>query len=524
MKKKRMILATIFAVLALLGGIWLKSRYVLFRWQLLPRAAAVLDLREENLDRKDFEHLGEKLPDCAILWSVPLQGQRVSSEEESLRITSLPDEDLALMDCFPKLNMVDASGCEDYENLLRFAAAHPGVQLRYQVSFGDSIVENTAQTLTLTDPVAEELQQKLQWLPELKTLSLSGNLPEPEALMELRNTYPHKNIQWSISFDGKTFNSSDRILQLGDLPISPEEIREMIRWLPALETVDLTGTALTDEDVMALADDYKDCFFLWEMTFGQKKIPTDTVELDISGEIQESTGLIESRLPYFPNMEKVIMSHCGLDDETMDALNKRYEDIRFVWTVMIGDIEVRTDETYFYPIKNDRNAVVRSEDMYPLRYCTDMICIDVGHMWYVNECEWAAYMPNLRYLVIAYTSVSDLTPLSGLKNLAYLEIFHSRVTDYSPLIGCTGLEDINLSMTYGDYRPLLQMPWLKNVWWAGVAGTVTMPCSGAHIALPEALPDTQWRFYEKYAANRSGWRQLPNYYAMRDLMDMFYLR
>ena len=113
-----MILTAIFAVLALLGGIWLRSRYVLFRWQLLPRDAAMLDLREENLDREDFEHLGEKLPDCTILWSVPLQGQRVASEETNLRITSLSDEDLALMDCFPKLNMVDASSCEDYENIL----------------------------------------------------------------------------------------------------------------------------------------------------------------------------------------------------------------------------------------------------------------------------------------------------------------------------------------------------------------------------------------------------------------------
>jgi len=259
------------------------------------------------------------------------------------------------------------------------------------------------------------------------------------------------------------------------------------------------------------------------MTIGSRKIPTDAREMDISGEIQESTAFLESRLPYFPRLERVIMSHCGLDDETMDALNRRYEDIRFVWTVKIGNMDVRTDETWFYPVKVDRNAVVDSGDLYPLRYCTDMVCIDVGHMWGVNECSWAAFMPNLKYLVLAYTSVADLSPLSGLENLVFLEIFHTPVKDYSPLTGCTGLEDLNLSMTTGDYRPLLEMPWLKNVWWHGIAGSYGLPCSGAHEILPEALPEINWHFHGKYAAYKSGWRKLPNYYAMRDYLGLFYL-
>ena len=123
------------------------------------------------------------------------------------------------------------------------------------------------------------------------------------------------------------------------------------------------------------------------MTLGSKKFSTDVAEIDISRENQESTAFIESRLPYFPNLEKVIMSHCGLDNETMDDLNRRYADIRFVWTVKIKYQDVRTDETWFYPVKLDRSAVVESKDLVDLRYCTDMVCIDVGHMWGVKDCE-----------------------------------------------------------------------------------------------------------------------------------------
>lgn len=524
MKKKLAAVLAGLAVLVLLGGKWLTDRYLIFHWQLLPRDAEVLDLREETLDFTEYEQLQEKLPHCRILWNVPFQGGLQSSAEEVLYIDSLEEADLPVLKYFPELKALDASGCTDYENLLRLAEEYPALQLTYQVSLGKEAVDNHTRSLVLEDPSVEELMQKLHWLPALENLTLTGTLPEPETLARLQQAYPGREILWEIPLGEGTVRSDAENLDLREHSLSAEDVTELLRWLPNVKTVNLTGSALTDEALMALADVHEGRFFLWEMTMGSKKIPTDAVEIDISGEIQESTAFIESRLPYFPNVEKVIMSHCGLDNETMDALNGRYEDIRFVWTVKIRYQNVRTDETWFYPVKLDRSAVVDSKDLYPLRYCTDMVCIDVGHMWGVNECEWAAFMPNLRYLVLAYTSVEDLTPLSGLKNLVFLEIFHTPVKDYSPLIGCTGLEDLNLSMTTGDYRPLMEMPWLKNVRWAGIAGSRGLPCSGAHEVLPAALPDVNWNFYGKYAAYKSDWRQLPNYYAMRDYLGMFYLR
>jgi len=516
-------LAAGLVLLAVLSGLWVTNRYYVFRWRLLPRDAAVLDLQEEALTAADYHRLREALPGCRILWKIPFQGQLLSSEEETLTITALTEEDLSLLDCFTELKTLDASGCEDYETLLRFAAAHPQVQLRYRVVLGGDTFENDARDIRVADPDVQELREKLPWLPALETLTLTGTLPEPEELEELGQAYPQVELRWEISLGEEVLLSTAEQLDLRGSTLSGEAVKSLLRWLPEVRTVDLTGSTLTDEEGMDLADAYEECFFLWEMTIGSRKIPTDAREMDISGEIQESTAFLESRLPYFPRLERVIMSHCGLDDETMDALNRRYEDIRFVWTVKIGNMDVRTDETWFYPVKVDRNAVVDSGDLYPLRYCTDMVCIDVGHMWGVNECSWAAFMPNLKYLVLAYTSVADLSPLSGLENLVFLEIFHTPVKDYSPLTGCTGLEDLNLSMTTGDYRPLLEMPWLKNVWWHGIAGSYGLPCSGAHEILPEALPEINWHFHGKYAAYKSGWRKLPNYYAMRDYLGMFYL-
>ena len=101
----------------------------------------------------------------------------------------------------------------------------------------------------------------------------------------------------------------------------------------------------------------------------------------------------------------------------------------------------------------------------------------------------------------------------SLKNLAFLEIFTTNITDYSPLLGCTGLEDLNLGNTYGDPAPITQMTWLKNLW---------MIFRKEGYFLSQALPDTRV-VSGGTATVDSGWRDLPNYFAMRDALKMYYM-
>ena len=144
-----------------------------------------------------------------------------------------------------------------------------------------------------------------------------------------------------------------------------------------------------------------------------------------------------------------------------------------------------------------------------------MICVDIGHMDRVTNCEWAAFMPNLKYLILAQTSIRDLTPLSGLKNLVFLELFQSTVKDYTPLLGCTGLEDLNLSYTFGDPAPIYEMTWLKRLWWGGCWWE-------ARNELPTVHPNTEMEFFE-VSSTGGTWREGQHYYDMRDLIGMDYM-
>ncbi len=525
MNKKRIFLCSACFFLVLAGAaakcfldrnIWAGSRFY-------PRSAAVLDLREEKLSLSDYRKLQNQLPDCEILWSVPFQGSVYSDETEYLRIDTLTQEDCSVLAYFPKLSHLDATNCEDFPQLLAFQASRPDCKVTYQVTIGEQSYSNDTAVLRLENAAARELEEKLPWLPLVREVWFTGQLPSGQALDRLQETFPEVSFLLEIPLGDTVLKSNAETLDLSDRDLDKEALMELLDCFPNIKYVDIRGCRLTDREMMELADCYSQCFFLWDMTFGEKTLTTDARELDLSGQVLEGTQELEELLPYFPNLEKVVMCHCGLDDETMDALDKRYANIRFVWSVLIKDVYVRTDATWFYPFKYYRNMVVDDEDLYPLRYCVDMEAIDIGHMTTVTNCEWVRFMPNLKYLIIVETAITDISPLAQLKNLVFLEIFTTNITDYTPLLECTSLEDLNLGKTYGDPAPIAQMTWLKNLWWSGVQGTVGNPASRAPEILREALPNTRMKFNLNNPNVENGWRQLDNYYAMRDLMDVFYL-
>ena len=247
-----------------------------------------------------------------------------------------------------------------------------------------------------------------------------------------------------------------------------------------------------------------------EILFGDRSFLSDAEEIDLSGMEIESAAWVEERIRDMPKLQKVIMCDCGLGDEEMDGLNRRYNGIRFVWTVRIGNISVRTDTNYFAPVVTGDHVTER--DMGPLKYCTDVVAIDLGHMA-VYTCDWAEQMPNLQYLILADTGVSDISPLASCKNLIFLELFLTAVRDYSPLLSCTKLEDLNLCYSYGSAEPVKQMTWLKRLWWDGNPYETK--------GLEAYLPDTECNFSSGSSTGGS-WRLGERYKEQRDILGMPY--
>ena len=77
------------------------------------------------------------------------------------------------------------------------------------------------------------------------------------------------------------------------------------------------------------------------------------------------------------------------------------------------------------------------------------------------------------------------------------------------------MEDLNISRTFADPEPISQMTWLKNLWCMERGGAVTYKWT-------QDLPDTHVVGGDHDAIS-FGWRKLPNYYKMRDALDMYYM-
>lgn len=509
------------AVLLTVGIGWYlnANRYVTVDGVRYARHGAVLDVRGDGLSPQQYVRLQAALPEREVLWELPFQGKTFPLDTRELKISYLSETDVALLDWLQELETVDALDCWDLEELLLLQERRPECDVRYKVRLGNRLIESNTEEVTLTNADGAELETKLRALPELKTVYLEGTMPEN--LDALKAAYPEIQFLGDVEYAGMHWDWTTEALDFSQVGISEAAVADaLLMQLPNVQFVDMRNCEISQEDMKQLVQKHPDVQFLWEMDVFGQTISTDAEEIDISGIPMESTAQAEELLKYFYNVKKIIMCDCELDNETMDALNRKYENVKFVWNVQVGWRKLRTDIDWFMPWK--LALIATTEDMYNLRYCTDVVWVDIGHM-NVENCEWAAFMPNLKYLLMGDTPITDITPLAGLKNLVFLEIFKTKVTDYSPLLTCTGLEDLNLGYTYGDPEPISQMTWLKNLWWHRPTPPWGGPESELRLHLADYLPNATVNVRYTNSSTDEGWRELPNYFAMRDYLKLSHM-
>lgn len=478
----------------------------------------VLDLRDAQASPEQYEAIAALLPQCRILWDLPFQGQWLPRSTRELTLHSLTLEELPLLDYLDRLYLVDGRDCPDYEALYALQQRRPECRVYYSVDLDGHSYDCAATELVLHSTREEDLTGKLRCLPRLERVRFTGSLPDRKAVRSLEEEFPQTAFSWELTWNGLLLDSSLQELDLSGSGIdSAAELDALLRWFPRLQRLYLDATTLPQEALLALERGYPGLTIYWDLTVASLNVGRDARELDLSGHPIQDLAALEEQLLLFPQLERVYMSDCGVSSADMAALGARHEGIRFIWTVDLGGIRVRTDEICFAPNKN--YIPMSDETLQDLQYCVDMVCIDIGHNRDVTHCRWAANMPHLKYLVIADTSISDLSPLSGLQELVFLEVFTSPVRDYRPLLTCRALEDLNLGYTYGDPKPVMEMTWLKRLWWPGSLRVLTPYIRNQ---LREKLPEAKFNFVAG-SSTGEGWREGQHYYDMRDLLGMPYM-
>ena len=512
MKNKKLLIIGLVAlvlVAAVVGLVWFMSQYEMVDLKFYPKDAEVLDLREEEITLEHYDALHKQLPDCKIQWNVPFQDTYFDSGIEELTVDHLTEEDLSRLAYFAELKVLHAENCKDYALLLQLRNSRPELDLRYQVMIDGEVYTQDATSIQVA-ALSEDHLALLPCLTELDTAIVEAGGGENIAALQ---TYCNEN--------GLTF-----CISVGNaiLPEDAEEVRieniteqelALLSYLPKLKTVHFMEPEASSEAVMAYQAANSDKKVTWEKTVCGYLCDNDTEEVDFTEYTITSIEEVENGLSYFPNVKNVFLGEPGVDNEEVAAYRERNrENYKVVWVVdLSGKMKVRTDIDNFMPSR-DGWGYVRDGEIDNIRYCEEIMCMDIGHMG-VKDVSFLEKLVNLEYLILAHTEVQYIDAIRNCKKLKFLELDWSCIRDLSPLVECTALEDLNIGKTWPDITPVLEMTWLKNLYMIEGSGADAWKAS-------QALPDTRV-VATGTATVASGWRNLPNYYAMRDALGMYYM-
>ena len=487
-----------------------------------------INLLDSNVTADEYRTLHDLFPDCVIQWSVPLSSGRFDSDSTEISITSLTAEDLEMIAFFSKLEKITADGIPDWRILSELESSCPEIDLDWEIELGNKYYSSDIQVLELND-VADpaELLEKLEAFTGLKKVSITGSALSIDDQLALVEKYPALKYEWVV--DLRSFKVPCETRELDYTGIKGADLDQLIKCAPLLgdlKKIDFTGCGYSNSSMKRVADAYPGADVIWEFFIYGKEVSSLSEEIDLSGMEIEDTSEIENALPYLKNLKKVIMSDCGIGDEEMDALNRKYDDVRFIWTVYFGrHYYLRTDATMFiaslFRGYAENPADLTDENIVPLKYCIDMEALDLGHMYFSNV-DFCSEMKNLKWLIIAMSRVNDISGLANCTELFYLEMFLCPVQDLSPLLNCKKLRHLNICQceTEPSLDILAQMTWLERCWMSG-GGTFDDIRDRDYVRSDEFLPHTmkRWRGLDHTG---DGWRNYPTYFEMRDVFNAPY--
>ena len=166
-----------------------------------------LDLRETGIDGESYEALQAAMPGCSILWSVPFRDGYVSSDAETVTVTTLTDADLAALEYLDNLKRVDGTGCTDYGMLQALQSSHPQWQVDYTLQIDGQAYAPDAQCLTMARLDWEILAKWRPFFPNLNTVVLTGIQENGEELLDIMEANPDVVFNWNMDLLGVTVNS-----------------------------------------------------------------------------------------------------------------------------------------------------------------------------------------------------------------------------------------------------------------------------------------------------------------------------
>ena len=506
--------------------------------QLLPYFPQLKAVDASGSDAYDaLLSLGENAPELSLAFTLPVGDQVLTMEDEALTVQTAPDFRLLekMLPAFPRLKSLDLLQAPvDPAQVIDLMAQYPDRAVSYAVPVGKAAFPADSQRIALGDADihgTEELLAALPYLPELREVDLHGTGLSLEDLLTILDACPGLTLLQGVTLLGQPAETDARELDLRDAEVDATQLLPLLRPFFALERVYLPQEGDWETSLPELTVAHPETRFICQVTVFDRVVENTLEELDISERPIASLDEVLTNVDKLPDLKKLIMCDCGLPNEAMEELMSRRPGVKFVWNVHLGPHTLRTDtlafstknptrytQPYYSDSTNYRNRTtirLKPGDIQELKYCGDLMALDLGHNFLTNEdLEVLRYLPHLQVLILADNKITDISALAQLKELQYVELFMNRIPDMSPLVGLPELTDINVANTHlEDIEPLTHLIHAKRLWFSMNGLTPEQ-----NRAVVEALPDCVCN----YTTNNStgdGWREGERYLWIRELFQ-----
>lgn len=298
-----------------------------------------------------------------------------------------------------------------------------------QASEVHSPVENTENIIENEDDITDNTDTATEQEPE----------PEPEEILPV-----------TVTILGKEYDQNETTLDLSDM--APEDIAEvsgLIAGMPKLKEVNLMpaeGEALLSlEAVSALKEAVPDVHFVYEFDMFEQHLTTEDTEVSyIKAAIgNEGEETVRQALKVLDKCEYFLLDDCGIDDGIMDGIRTDFPDTKVVWRIHVGWKSALTDDQVIRMTHGINDSMTG-----PLKYCHEVIYMDLGHDSGITDISFIENMPDLECLILSDAQFTDLTPVTNCSKLTWLELVSCyHLQNLSVIADMDSIKFLNISYT-----------------------------------------------------------------------------
>ena len=387
-----------------------------------------------------------------------------NEDVEHLAVIMQPGE-LYTLDYYPNLKSVDLSGSTCYDAILDFMSKRPHLNVSFTVSFGGSAsVSYDVPSLTLNPGTYtyEALQENLQYLPNVTTVSLPGMDLNAQQVSAIEAAYPEITLDYTVDILGNVCTADTTTLDLSGITgADVDSVGPRLAMLTKLETVRLNDN-LTFAQVDKLQSDAPHITFDYRFSLFGKTISTADEEVIYEKHSigNEGEGQLREALTIMEKCKRFVLDSCGFDSEVLAKVRDDFRATgpKVVWRIRFGVGDRYTTVTDDDTIRAVYN--VTDDTCGPMKYLEDVKYMDLGHNEYLTDFSFVGYMPQLEVLIGSGSAVQDLSGIENCKKLTWLELASClKLENIEPLAGCEGLKYLNLSYTkVTNLEPLDTLP------------------------------------------------------------------